>query len=121
MPGNVAVETLVGHDPLGGSEPLAASKLWTASPICLRLLAHLVRAAASRTFCTAGRSRPIRIAMIAMTTNSSIRVNAGRQLDRDVMVAVLREYARGALDRNSLRPTVTRFFSCSTAYPSAPP
>src|SRR5688500_17203890 len=41
-----------------------------------------MRAAASRTFCTAGRSRPMRMAMIAITTNSSTSVNAlrgGRQ------------------------------------------
>src|SRR3954447_24294523 len=44
-------------------------------PICLRLFAHCMRAAADRTFWTAGRSRPIRMAMMAMTTSSSIRVN----------------------------------------------
>src|SRR5215210_4475107 len=38
-----------------------------------------MRFAASRTFWTAGRSRPIRMAMMAMTTNSSISVNAGRR------------------------------------------
>src|SRR5437660_1422934 len=42
----------------------------------LRLWLHSIRAAASRTFWTAGTSRPIRIAMIAMTTSSSISVNA---------------------------------------------
>src|SRR5688500_1980333 len=42
------------------------------------LFVHLVRAAASRTFWTAGSKRPIRIAMIAMTTSNSINVNAGR-------------------------------------------
>src|SRR5262245_7954507 len=35
-----------------------------------------MRAAASRTFCTAGRSNPIKIAIIAITTNNSISVNA---------------------------------------------
>ena len=40
-----------------------------------------MRAAASRTFCTAGSSRPIRIAMIAITTSSSIRVNPTRFAD----------------------------------------
>src|SRR5215468_2201381 len=49
-----------------------------ASEICLRLFWHLARAAALRTFWTAGRSRPIRIAMIAITTSSSISVNPGR-------------------------------------------
>src|SRR5262249_25920038 len=37
-----------------------------------------MRAAASRTFWTAGSSRPIRMAMIAITTNSSIRVKPPR-------------------------------------------
>src|SRR5579884_1920552 len=45
---------------------------------CLRLFWHCERAAASRTFWTAGTSRAIRIAMIAITTNSSINVNAPR-------------------------------------------
>src|SRR3954466_8354690 len=47
-------------------------------PSCLRLLEQLMRAAASRTFWTAGRSRPIRIAMIAITTKSSMRVKPAR-------------------------------------------
>ena len=42
--------------------------------ICLRLLVHWIRRAASRADWTAGKSRPIRTAMIAMTTSSSIRV-----------------------------------------------
>src|SRR5437870_325000 len=62
----------------GGSEPPLyvpeSWKLWQARPICFRLLLQLMRAAASRTFWTAGRSRPMRIAMIAITTNSSISV-----------------------------------------------
>ena len=33
-----------------------------------------MRAAASRTFCTAGKSNPIRIAMIAITTSNSMSV-----------------------------------------------
>src|SRR5262245_4901882 len=47
-------------------------------PICLRLFAHWMRAAASRTFWTAGSSSPIRMAMIAMTTSNSINVKAER-------------------------------------------
>src|SRR5262245_27851614 len=38
------------------------------------LLEHSVRAAASLTFWTAGNKRPIRIAIIAITTNSSMSV-----------------------------------------------
>src|SRR5215468_4855714 len=48
-------------------------------PSCLRLFVQLMRAAASRTFWTAGTSRPIRIAMIAITTSSSISVKARRR------------------------------------------
>src|SRR5438132_11600300 len=47
--------------------------LW-AMPNCLRLFVQLARAAASRTFWTAGSSRPMRMAMIAITTKSSISV-----------------------------------------------
>jgi hypothetical protein len=39
-----------------------------------------MRAAAARTFCTAGSNMPIKIAITAITTSSSISVNAG--LDR---------------------------------------
>src|SRR6516164_8472084 len=55
---------------------LADSKLWTARPSCLRLFWHWARAAASRTFWTAGSKRPMRMAMMAITTNNSISVNA---------------------------------------------
>src|SRR5829696_3477720 len=37
-----------------------------------------MRLAASRTFWTAGSSRPMRMAMIAMTTSNSMSVKAGR-------------------------------------------
>src|SRR5438552_1145739 len=39
-----------------------------------------MRAAASRTFCTAGRSRPIKMAMIAITTSNSISVKPAFRL-----------------------------------------
>src|SRR5579875_1587705 len=41
---------------------------------------HCILAAASRTFCTAGKSKPIRMAMMAITTNNSISVKARRLL-----------------------------------------
>src|SRR5260370_11262412 len=50
-----------------------------ARAVCLMLFWHWARAAASRTFCTAGNNRPIRMAMMAITTNNSIRVNARRR------------------------------------------
>src|SRR3954447_21689090 len=49
------------------------------------LLVHWMRRAASRAAWTAGSSRAISTAMIAMTTSSSIRVNP--RLGRDVMRA----------------------------------
>src|SRR5882757_2987752 len=79
-PKNPGGDEKVGQDPLGGRAPVAFSKLWTAKPICLRLFTHLVRAAASRTFWTAGKSRPISTAMIAMTTSSSMSVKARTRL-----------------------------------------
>src|SRR5262249_13455742 len=45
-------------------------------PSCLRLLEQVMRAAAARTFWMAGSSRPISTAMMAITTSSSISVNA---------------------------------------------
>src|SRR5262245_3305244 len=47
---------------------------------CRRLFRHFVRLAASRTFCTAGRSRPISTAMTAITTSSSTSVKPRRLL-----------------------------------------
>src|SRR5450432_517588 len=47
-------------------------------PICLRLFWHCKRAAAARTFCTAGTSKAIKMAMIAITTSNSIRVKPAR-------------------------------------------
>src|SRR5947207_562848 len=52
--------------------------MWKARPIWWRLFWHLVRDAASRTFWTAGTSRPIRTAIMAMTTSSSISVKPRR-------------------------------------------
>src|SRR5215217_8049195 len=75
-PGLGWLALLVAH-PLGRAL-LVSWYMWKAMPICLRLLEHLARAAASRTFWTAGRSNPIRIAMIAITTNNSISVNPRR-------------------------------------------
>src|SRR5438034_10204285 len=58
--------------------------MWQARASCLRLLLHLRRAAASRTFCTAGTSRPMRMAMMAITTSSSISVKPRRRVpERD--------------------------------------
>src|SRR5579875_1532845 len=60
-----------------------------ARPIWCRLLLHCVRAAASRTFCTAGSNRPMSTAMMAITTKSSIRVKATRRRGCWVVMAIL--------------------------------
>ena len=73
-----------GSGPAWGNLPNWSWTLWQASPICFRLLAHLTQAAASRTFWTAGRSNPIRIAMIAITTSNSMSVNPRRRAAYDV-------------------------------------
>src|SRR6476661_8447272 len=62
----------------GGRTPMESWKTWFASMICLTLFWLDVRAAALRTFWTAGSSRPMRTAMMAMTTNSSISVKPRR-------------------------------------------
>src|SRR5712692_3592186 len=57
------------------------------------LLLHCRRAAASRAFCTAGSSKLMSTAMIAITTSSSIRVNPRRfavKIRRILMDAFLR-------------------------------
>src|SRR5437762_2819778 len=46
-----------------------------------------MRAAASRTFCTAGKSRPMSTAMMAITTSSSIRVKLKRRDPREPAIA----------------------------------
>src|SRR5713101_6029101 len=62
-----------------------------ARPSCLMLLEHFMRLAASRIFCTAGSSSPISTAMMAITTSSSISVNAERGRD---MAAVLQDHGK---------------------------
>jgi hypothetical protein len=58
----------------------------TASPSCLRLLVHWIRRAASRAAYTAGNSRAIKTAMMAITTSNSINVNPRRCMRNSVAV-----------------------------------
>src|SRR5262249_52301219 len=55
-----------------------------ARPICLRLLVHWARRAASRADCTAGSKSAISTAMIAITTSSSIRVKPAWRIARSL-------------------------------------
>src|SRR5262245_65692180 len=48
-------------------------------PSSFRLFWQLMRFAASRTFCTAGSSNPIKTAMMAMTTSNSMSVKPSLQ------------------------------------------
>src|SRR5690349_5201834 len=64
-----------------------------------------MRAAASRTFWTAGSNNPIRMAMMAMTTNNSISVNA-RRVPR-VRRSIPETFGSGEKnERSDLRETV---------------
>src|SRR5436190_15523433 len=69
-----------------------------AKPICLRLLAHWMRAAASRACCTAGSKRPIRIEMMVITTSNSISVKAGRDMAFSHRGDAVREQDRTVAD-----------------------
>src|SRR5947209_3422282 len=62
-----------------------------ARPSCFRLLTHWVRRAASRAAWTAGRSRAIRTAMMAITTRSSISVKPRAARVRKLMDAPLKD------------------------------
>ena len=83
-PGGTATATVVdappveSHCPLGGNSLRPDSKFRAPSPSCFILLTHWMRRAASRAAWTAGKSRAINTAMIAMTTNSSISVKPVR-------------------------------------------
>src|SRR5580692_8900855 len=65
-----------------GNVLVALSKLRAARANCRRLLRHWVRRADSRAAWTAGSNRLTRTPIMAMTTNSSIRVKPGRERGR---------------------------------------
>src|SRR3979490_873597 len=69
-----------------GKCPYVSWKLWQAKPICLWLLEHLVRLAASRTFCTAGSKSAMSTPIIAITTRSSISVKPIRRVNHDFFI-----------------------------------
>ena len=79
----------------GGNAPRASWWWCRARPSCRRLLPQAVRLAASRTFWTAGTSRPISTAMMAMTTSSSMRVKAVRFTGASSPKPVYRPPGRG--------------------------
>src|SRR5262245_56737343 len=82
----------------GGKPLLVSWKLCMARPSCLRLFEQLMRAAASRIFWTAGKSNPMRIAMMAITTSSSMRVKPRRPDEGNrVIVNLLPHPAPGRL------------------------
>src|ERR1035441_185279 len=68
---HLAVLTAVGY-----LSPWSPSHTLKARPICLMLLTHFIRFAASLALSNAGNSRPARMAMMAITTRSSMRVKA---------------------------------------------
>src|SRR5262245_5381390 len=66
------------------------------------------RAAASRTFCTAGKSRPMRMAIIAITTSSSISVKAGRRGARTGRHMIHLRPKRGTGEHGAMEPPERR-------------
>jgi hypothetical protein len=60
-----------------------------ATPICFSLLKHLLRCACVLARARAGRSKPARMAMMAITTNSSMSVNASRGERRVALLVVM--------------------------------
>src|SRR5438128_2077917 len=66
------------------------------------LLAHFMRAAASRTFWTAGRSRPMRMAIMAITTSNSISVKPRRFFNRD---SILHSFGTRMIGQRTARLT----------------
>src|SRR5262245_21114791 len=70
------------------------------------LFRQTLRLAASRTFWMAGSNRPIRTAIMAMTTSSSIRVKAGRR--RGTGMAEPREGDDGKEGRQSEPNCISR-------------
>jgi hypothetical protein len=75
-----AVQLLIGDRPkvTGRQHSMSAGVVMASQAELLRLLAQLTRLAASPIFCTAGSSRAISTAMMAITTSSSINVKPFR-------------------------------------------
>ena len=67
-----------GRELVGNTSRLALAKFWIIRPLCFRLFWQDIRRAASRADCTAGRSSPTSVPMMAITTNSSTRVKPCR-------------------------------------------
>src|SRR2546422_2817532 len=69
--------TLIGY-----WSPLSSAQVRKDRPICLRLLVQLMRWARALARASAGNNMAAKMAMMAMTTNNSIRVNALTHLRR---------------------------------------
>jgi len=67
----------------------------------LRLFRQDALFAASRIFCTAGKSRPIKTAMMAMTTSSSTSVNPARRPGAEEEERLMLELRAQSLQVNS--------------------
>src|SRR5579859_3233195 len=65
--------------PDGRLSPLSSVYMWMPRAICFKLLTHEACFALAFARANAGNNNPARIAMMAMTTNSSINVNPPRR------------------------------------------
>jgi hypothetical protein len=72
----------------GGSDRLASWSRWNPRATCRIEVPQLIRRAASRALCTVGSSKPIKTAMIAITTRSSTSVKPWRSRRQALSVTV---------------------------------
>src|SRR5438094_449260 len=88
---------------------LNTSDAWiVASEMFFRLFAQSALAAASRTFWTAGTSKAMRMAIMAITTNNSISVNPRHRVQRSVgMLHLHKRYGMSTRSESKPDGTVT--------------
>src|SRR5688572_25282178 len=103
----VATTGLEGRFSADGNRPSCASpQSMTAIPSCLRLLMHLMSAPLAFARASEGNKREARIAIMAITTNNSIRVKARRRSGENHFIAVINiladRHRRRALCRHVL-------------------
>jgi hypothetical protein len=67
---------------MGNNASFSSAYIVSESPSCFMLFVHWMRLAASLALARAGSNMPARIAMMAMTTSSSMRVNAALRAAR---------------------------------------
>src|SRR5437763_6663519 len=108
---------------LSGNELFASpAYMVRASPHCLQLLAQSTLSALALAFARAGNNKAARMAMMAMTTNSSMSVNAWhpRETDERIIRIIARLLKSGGIHRSfTLRPEESKCAFAGTPVQSA--